>query len=86
MTACSFAAPPPGSREGLAWRMMLYVLTHDYSGRLGRSAIADKGLAYHIYSDYRTDGPRGLAALWTGVDPARADARSPSSPTGTSSS
>ena len=68
------AAPPPGSREGLAWRMLLYILTHDYSGRLGRSAIADKGLAYHIYSEYRTDGPRGWAALWTGVDPARADA------------
>ncbi|HEY6008189.1 MAG TPA: hypothetical protein VIU40_07675, partial [Geobacteraceae bacterium] len=30
--------PPPGTREALAWRMMLYVLTHDYSGRLGRSA------------------------------------------------
>ena len=30
--------PPPGTREALAWRMLLYVLTHDYSGRLGRSA------------------------------------------------
>jgi len=68
------ATPPPGSREGLAWRMLLYILTHDYSGRLGRSAIGDKGLAYHIYSSVRTDGARGWATLWTGVDAAKADA------------
>ena len=67
-------APPPGTREGLARRMLLYILTHDYSGRLGRSAIADKGLAYHISSDYLTDGRRGWIAIWTGVDPAKADA------------
>lgn len=67
-------APPPGTREGLAWRMLLYILSHDYSGRLGRSAIGDKGLAYHIYSSIRTDGPRAWATLWTGVDPAQADA------------
>ena len=67
-------APPPGTREGLTWRMLLYILTHDYSGRLGRSAIGDKGLAYHIASDYRTDGRRGWVTLSTGVDPAKADA------------
>jgi zinc protease len=67
-------APAPGTREGLAWRMLLYILTHDYSGRLGRSAINDKGLAYHIYSAYRTDGRRGWVTIWTGVDPAKADA------------
>ena len=54
--------------------MLLYILTHDYSGRLGRSAITDKGLAYHIYSAYRTDGRRGWVTVWTGVDPAKADA------------
>jgi predicted Zn-dependent peptidase len=54
--------------------MLLYILTHDYSGRLGRSAIADKGLVYHIYSSYRTDGPHGWAVLTTGVDPGSADA------------
>lgn len=68
------AAPPPGSREGLAWRMLLYILTHDYSGRLGRSVIGDKGLAYHIYSSIRTAGARGWVALWTGVDSDKADA------------
>ena len=67
-------APAPGSREGLAWRMLLYILTHDYSGRLGRSAINDQGLAYRIYSAYRTDGQRGWVTIWAGVDPAKADA------------
>ena len=66
--------PPPGTREELAWRMLLYVLTHDYSGRLGNSAIRDKGLVYHIYSLVRTDGRRTWATISTGVDPDRADA------------
>lgn len=68
------AMPPPGTRAGFAWRMLLYILTHDYSGRLGRSAIGDKGLAYHIESSVRTDGRRGWATVWTGVDPGQADA------------
>ena len=66
--------PPPASREALAWRMILYVLTHDYSGRLGWSAISDKGLVYHIYSALRTDGRRSWATISTGVDPDKADA------------
>ena len=66
--------PPPGTRQALAWRMLLYVLTHDYSGRLGRSAIADKGLVYHIYSLFRTDGRRSWVTISTGVDPDKADA------------
>ena len=66
--------PPPGTREALAWRMLQYVLTHDYSGRLGRSAIGDKGLVYHIYSIVRTDGRRTWATISSGVDPDKADA------------
>jgi len=66
--------PPPGTREALAWRMLLYVLTHDYSGRLGRSAITEKGIVYHIYSSVRTDGARSWATISTGVDPDKADA------------
>jgi predicted Zn-dependent peptidase len=54
--------------------MLLYVLTHDYSGRLGRSAITEKGLVYHIYSALRTDGRRTWATISTGVDPDKADA------------
>jgi predicted Zn-dependent peptidase len=67
-------APPPGTRKALVWRMLLYVLTHDYSGRLGWSAISDKGIVYHIYSSLRTDGLRSWATLSTGVDPDKADA------------
>ncbi len=68
------AVPPPATRQGLAARLLLYILTHDYSGRLGRSAITDKGLAYHIYSALRTDGTNAWATVWTGVDPSKADA------------
>lgn len=66
-------APPPGTRDGLAWRMLLYILTHDYGGRLGDSAIRDRGIVYHIYSHYRTNGPQGWATFVTGVDPAKMD-------------
>jgi predicted Zn-dependent peptidase len=66
--------PPNGTREALAWQLLLYVLTHDYSGRLGRSAITEKGIVYHIYSDWRTDGRRTWATISTGVDPGKADA------------
>ena len=66
--------PPPGTREALAWRMLLYILTHDYSGRLGRSAITERGLVYHIYSSIQTDGLRTWATSSTGVDPGKADA------------
>jgi predicted Zn-dependent peptidase len=67
-------APPPGTRESLVWRMLLYVLTHDYSGRLGRSAIGAKGIVYYIGSGLRTDGRRSWVTISTGVDPDKADA------------
>jgi zinc protease len=66
--------PAAGTRGSLASRMLLYVLTHDYSGRLGRSAITQKGIVYHIYSSQRTDGRRTWATISTGVDPDKADA------------
>jgi predicted Zn-dependent peptidase len=66
--------PPIGTREALAWRLLLYVLTHDYSGRLGRSAIMQKGIVYHIHSDLRFAGGRTWATISTGVDPDKAEA------------
>ena len=66
--------PSAGTRHALAWQMLLYVLTHDYSGRLGTSAIRDRGIVYHIYSRARTDGRRTWATISTGVDPDKADA------------
>ena len=67
-------APMPGTRQGLVWRMLLYIFSHEYSGRLGRSAIGNKGLVYYIASEYRTDGRRGWVALSAGVDSTKADA------------
>jgi predicted Zn-dependent peptidase len=54
--------------------MLLYVFAHGYSGRLGNSAIRDKGLVYYIGSQLRTDGRRSWATIATGVDPDKADA------------
>jgi zinc protease len=68
------AGPPPGTRDALAWRILLYILAHDYSGRLGRSAIGDKGLAYYLDDQLRTDGARTWVTVSAGVDPPRADA------------
>lgn len=67
-------APPPATREGLAARMLLYILSHDYGGRLGQSAISDTGLVYYIGSAYRTDGARSWITLSSGVDPDKIDA------------
>ena len=67
-------APSPASREGLAWRMLLYVLAHDYSGRLGRSAIADKGLTYFIDGSYRTNGQSSWICIKSGIDRDKANA------------
>jgi len=71
--ALGYAVPAPGpaTREGLAWGILLYVLTHDYGGRLGNAAIRDRGLIYHIASAYRLPG---AVTLSIGVDPARLDA------------
>lgn len=67
-------APPPGGADGLAMRMLLYVLTHEYGGRLGDAAIRDRGLVYYIGSDYSGDSARGQVELSMGVDPASIDA------------
>ena len=66
--------PRPVTRDAFVWRMLLYVLTHDYSGRLGNEAIRDKGIVYYIGSLLRTDGRRSWATISTGVDPDKADA------------
>ena len=68
------SAPPPATRGGLAFRMALYALTHEYGGRLGDSAIKRRGLTYYIDSDYAGDTTRGWVTLATGVDPDKIDA------------
>jgi predicted Zn-dependent peptidase len=74
--ALGYVAPAPagGSREGLAWRILLYILTHDYGGRLGDAAIRDRGLIYHVDSAYRVARASAAITLSIGVDPARLDA------------
>jgi predicted Zn-dependent peptidase len=62
-------APGPSESDALAWRLLLYVLSHGYEGRLGKEAISNRGLAYYIDSRYRSDGVNGWITLAVGVDP-----------------
>jgi predicted Zn-dependent peptidase len=62
-------APRPTDERSFAYRILLYILSHDYEGRLGREAISNRGLAYYIDSRYRSDGRNGWITLAVGVDP-----------------
>jgi hypothetical protein len=62
-------APGPAEPAAAAWRMVLYVLTHGYEGRLGKEAISKRGLVYYIDSAYHSDRRRGWVTLSMGVDP-----------------
>lgn len=64
-----FPAPPPDDPEANAYRLMLYILSHAYEGRLGKKAISDRGLVYYIDSHYRSDGRSAWVTMATGVDP-----------------
>jgi len=67
-------APPPDHPDWFAWRMLLYVLSHGYEGRLGVEAISRRGLVYYIDAQYLSDGASGRVSLAIGVDPAKLDA------------
>jgi predicted Zn-dependent peptidase len=60
------AAPADAAHD--AWRLLLYILSHDYEGRLGKAAISDRGLAYYIDSRYRSNGEEAWVTLSVGVD------------------
>jgi predicted Zn-dependent peptidase len=64
-------APAPGSNDYDAWRIALYIFSHDYEGRLGRKVISQAGLLYWIDSGYETDGQHGRIVIRAGVDPSR---------------
>jgi zinc protease len=64
-------APAPSARDAIAWRLLLYVLTHGYEGRLGMEAISKRGLLYYIDGQYRSDGENAFVSLTMGVDPAK---------------
>ena len=65
----SVPAPSPRDPDSYAWRLMLYILSHHYEGRLGKKAISDRGLVYYIDSRYRSDGDTAWITMATGVDP-----------------
>ncbi len=59
----------PGPQTRAAWRIVLYILSHGYEGRLGKEAISRRGLVYYIASDFHTDGTNDWITLSMGVDP-----------------
>jgi len=61
-------AAGPNTSMADAQRLLLYILSHGYEGRLGKEAIAERGLAYYIDSRYRSDGHDGWITLSIGVD------------------
>ncbi len=67
-------APPPGDQAADVWRALLYILSHDYEGRLGKEAISRRGLVYYIDSEYRSDGASAWITLSIGVDPNKLNA------------
>ena len=64
-------APPPYAPDATAWRLLLYIVSHDYEGRLGKEAISRRGLVYYIGSAYACDGQSGWISLEMGVDPGK---------------
>lgn len=68
------AAPAPDDPDFDAWRMLLYLFSHEYEGRFGKEAISRRGLAYYVDARYRSAGGPGLITLSVGVDPNRVGA------------
>jgi zinc protease len=66
-----YAVPAAGTStpEADAWRILLYIMSHGYEGRLGKELIAHLGLLYSIDSRYDSDGKAGWISLATGVNP-----------------
>lgn len=62
-------APPPSDPAADAWRILLYVMSHGYEGRLGKDLIARRGLLYYIDSLYRSDGRTAWISMTAGVNP-----------------
>jgi predicted Zn-dependent peptidase len=67
-------APAPTSSDALAWRLLLYIMSHGYEGRLGKDLIARRGLLYYLDSRYDSDGRNAWISLVTGVNPDKLEA------------
>jgi zinc protease len=62
-------AAAPSETMAFAWKMLRYIMTHEYEGRLGVQLIGQQGLLYQIDSGYRSDGQNGWIWITTGVNP-----------------
>jgi hypothetical protein len=67
-------APPPSQTESLPYRILSYILTHGYEGRLGKEMIGNQGLIYYISSEYLSDGRTSWISIGFGVNPDKLDA------------
>jgi zinc protease len=67
-------APTPADPTADAWRILLYVMSHGYEGRLGKDLIARRGFLYSIESDYHSDGRTAWISMTAGVNPENLDA------------
>lgn len=65
------AAPAPDDPDYDAYRLLLYIVSHGYEGRLGKEAISRRGLAYYIDARYHSFGGPGWITLDAGVDPGK---------------
>lgn len=63
------SAPGPDEPDYDAVRLLQYIFSHGYEGRLGKEAISNQGLAYYIDTRYQSDGTNGWVTLAIGVDP-----------------
>ena len=63
----------PVTSSPLAWRMLLYIMAHDYEGRLGKEMIARRGLLYYLGTRYHSDGQTGWLSIVSGVNPDKLD-------------
>jgi hypothetical protein len=68
------SAPGPNEPAYEAVRILQYILSHGYEGRLGKEAITRRGLAYYIDGRYRSDGTNGWITMGIGVDPQKVEA------------
>lgn len=62
-------APRPADPASIPYRLLLYILTHNYEGRLGKELIGKTGMIYFIGSEYNSNGPLGWISITYGVDP-----------------
>jgi zinc protease len=62
-------APRPADPGSIPYRLLLYILTHNYEGRFGKELIARTGIIYFIASQYNSNGPLGWISITFGVDP-----------------